>query len=277
MSDPDPKHEPKYTIMACSDGPFEDLLGLNRPAITTTQSPFKQLREIESYVTEELGAKSILLEDRYVDRDHLHDHGAYHAGSLQTETSRCRRIHFFRIEKSELRARLEDLQAHAAQGADEFLIQCAAFSRDAYLGFSVIRPLDGSCVGRTQLAAPPEPSPESKALGAGRVVIATRRYTAHVAGIPLAVDALPFQQQDLAVSRCATVSIWTALQQARALEPGSNPSPTEITRFAARYSLPNGRAMPSEGLTTEQMCQAIDAAQLAPVFHRTRDRTSRSD
>lgn len=267
-------HDPKYRILTCSGEDFKALLGLTPPplvGLSGLRQPFRQLEGLELLV-KELGAKSILLEEHYVDRDHLHDHGAYHAGSLQTETSRCRRMHFFRVEEADLATRLGDLQATAASHTSaEFHKACADFSREWYLGFSVIRPLVGSCVGRTQLAAPVGPTSKSKTLGADRIAVATRAYTAHVAGIPLTVHSLPFQQQDLAVSRCATVAVWTAVHQARSSEGGVSPSPAEITRFAARYSLDHGRAMPSEGLSVAQMCQAIDAAQLAPVVVRARD------
>jgi hypothetical protein len=43
-------------------------------------------------------------------------------------------------------------------------------------------------------------------------------------------------------------------------------TPAEITEAASRYALPTGRALPSEGLTIQQICEATRAAGLQPVL-----------
>ena len=47
------------------------------------------------------------------------------------------------------------------------------------------------------------------------------------------------------------------------------PTPAEITEAAARYFLPGGRSLPSEGLTVHQICEATRAAGLAPMLMRS--------
>ena len=42
-------------------------------------------------------------------------------------------------------------------------------------------------------------------------------------------------------------------------------TPAQITEAATRYYLPGGRALPSEGLTVNQLCEAIRASGLAPI------------
>ena len=42
-------------------------------------------------------------------------------------------------------------------------------------------------------------------------------------------------------------------------------TPAQITEAATRYYLPGGRALPSEGLTVNQLCEAIRAGGLAPI------------
>ena len=50
-------------------------------------------------------------------------------------------------------------------------------------------------------------------------------------------------------------------------------TPAQITALAAKYSLPFGRAMPSEGLSIDQMCQAVQAVGVSPNVFRA-DRTA---
>ncbi|HEU4636636.1 MAG TPA: hypothetical protein VFS41_10690, partial [Edaphobacter sp.] len=76
------------------------------------------------------------------------------------------------------------------------------------------------------------------------------------------------QQQDQGVSACATTAIWCAVQSIAPRESLPTPAPAEITEAASRYLLIGGRALPSEGLTIQQICEAIRSAGLAPVVHR---------
>jgi hypothetical protein len=90
-------------------------------------------------------------------------------------------------------------------------------------------------------------------------------YGIHVGGFDLTVNGLAFQQQDQGVSACATTALWTALHQMAELESLRIPTPAFLTEAACRYYLPGGRALPQEGLTLEQICEACRAAGLSPV------------
>jgi hypothetical protein len=97
----------------------------------------------------------------------------------------------------------------------------------------------------------------------------TRAYSTHLLGIELTIRGLAFQQQDVGVSACATTAIWSALQKVRDHEDISPVTPAQITSLAGKYSLPFGRAMPSEGLSIDQMCQAVQAVGVSPNIFRT--------
>jgi len=73
------------------------------------------------------------------------------------------------------------------------------------------------------------------------------------------------------VSACATTAIWSSFQKIRDFEEVAAASPAQITSLAARYSLPFGRAMPSEGLSTDQMCLAVQALGASPHLLRAYD------
>ena len=93
-------------------------------------------------------------------------------------------------------------------------------------------------------------------------------YDPHLLGLRLSVTGLAFQQQDLGVSACATTALWTSLQRARQLEQSANATPAQITMRASQFALPFGRPMPSEGLSLDQMCQAVQSLGCTPSLHR---------
>ncbi len=134
-----------------------------------------------------------------------------------------------------------------------------------YLGFMVVKPLPGSPIGRTVLKTF---GPDA-ADGRRRRFGATRSYHVNLAGLSLSVQGLAFQQQDRGVSACATTALWSALQCAAPLEHFASPTPAAITEAACRYMIPDGRALPSEGLNVEQLCEATRTSGLAPVLLRS--------
>jgi hypothetical protein len=93
----------------------------------------------------------------------------------------------------------------------------------------------------------------------------------HVAGCKLKVDGLPFQQQDIGVSACATTALWSSLQQSGAFEENRPATPAQITSLASQYALPFGKAMPNEGLSVDQMCQATQALGVPPSLIRVKE------
>ncbi len=133
--------------------------------------------------------------------------------------------------------------------------------QSSYLGFSVIRPLPESPVGRTVL---PVKFPRAPA-DAGSYFGTIRRHNVHLAGISLFVDGVPFQSQDQGVSACATTALWSALDSVASREEIAVSSPASITESATRYPLQEGRPFPNEGLTVRQICEATRAAGFSPL------------
>jgi hypothetical protein len=230
------------------------------PPFAAQQNHHRQLSYIDQYVGK-LGCRSLLVESRYIDRDHIEDHSVFYSRSLHPYTNYCDRVHFFTLEPNDLEAEHSRLRKIGAiEGVDVFRDYCGAFSERAYLGFCIIKPLPGSPVGRTVVRCYPK---ETEA-GLDRDFACTKFYTAHVAGLEFTVRGLAFQQQDLGVSACATTALWTAFHKLMDFEDIAPATPAKITSLAARYSLPHGRAMPSEGLSLDQMCQAVQGAGVSP-------------
>ncbi len=231
--------------------------------------PRRQLNYVERYVKRpELGCSSVVHEQHYIDRDHMEDHSVFYSKSLRQYRNSCQRLHFFSLNVDELRReinRLRGLALRAPPVEDTFAHACAEFSRLHYIGFAVIKPLPGCPVGRTVLRCLPAESDK----GHTRHFDCALDYDVHLLGVPLRVRGLAFQQQDIGVSACATTALWTSLQKARQLEQAGFATPAQITIRASQFSLPFGRPMPSEGLSVDQMCQAVQALGHSPSVYRS--------
>ena len=219
-----------------------------------------QLAYIASYV-DSLDCRSILIERHYIDRDYIEDHSLFYSRSLYPYPNSCQRVHFFKTSVATTRQRLQATLRSAAAGRERYARECSALSGETYLGFSVIKPLAGSPVGRTILRTFPESTDD----GRRRVFPCIRSYEVHVNGIELTVLGLPFQEQDVGVSACATTAIWSALQKIQESESLPAATPAQITTLASRFALPFGRALPAdEGLSIDQMCQSVQALGVSP-------------
>jgi hypothetical protein len=210
------------------------------------------------YLTEylkQLGCRTLVIESHYIDRDYIDDVALFYSRSLRGYPNYCQRFHFFSSDFDSAHWRTLISDANRGRDAPELL-------RTSYLGYSVVRPLPGSPIGRTVLRTFGPRGIE----GHLRIFRAIRPYTAHLCGFELTVHGLAFQQQDQGVSACATTALWCAIHQIAPMEGLKIVTPAEITQAASRYFMPGGRALPSEGLTIEQLCEATRAAGLAPLY-----------
>jgi hypothetical protein len=218
--------------------------------------PPTQLRYFGEYLAQ-LQCKTILVETHYIDRDYIYDTATFYARNLRSYPNYCQRLHFFFEAFDE--ARWRSLLKDANHGE---MPKSLKFLEKGYLGFSVVRPLPGSPIGRTVL-----PTLGSKTdAGFAREFHSIRDYVVHLAGFKLSVSGLAFQQQDQGVSACATTALWSSLHHVASKEHLYIPTPAEITEAAARYSLAGGRSLPQEGLNLQQICEAIRYFGLSPLI-----------
>lgn len=258
----------KLEVLDFELGCLERQLGGRPAAFPDAEVALIQLRYLEKYVAaRELSCQSILVEEHYIDRDHMEDHSVFYSRNFYPYPNHCKRVHFFRMPAGEVRERLGDLvRVGHVDGEEKYRRACQDLSEKNYLGFAVLRPLSGCPLGRTIVRCYPADGGGHK-----RDLRCTRSYAVHVRGVRLTVQGLPFQQQDKAVAACATTAIWCSLHMACESEPIALFTPAQITMRASQHSLPFGRAMPSEGLSLDQMCQAIHAAGVSPVLHPIRE------
>jgi len=255
-----------------ADVSLADVLGLDAPPFRTEREAFRQVKYLEDYVrrtdlspTSDL--RSVAIEGHYIDRDFMADQSVLFSRNLQPPPNYCRRVHFFAADANEVEQELERIVRIIYRGGTaagkEYCEACREFSLRCYLGFSVIRPLAGCPVGRTVLRQLPPDKPEDDSV---RVMNCTRNYEVHFMGVELTTRGLAFQQQDLGVSRCATVAVWCALHKVRERESIASFTPADITNLASKHRLPFGRSMPSEGLAVDQLCLAIESVGVSPYL-----------
>ena len=233
---------------------MHDAKPLELGAFQSTADPLASLAELAQtrYLAcylEDLGASSVLVEPSYFDRDYLSEFVAFYAKSVAGYKNVCRRAHYFDIEVS--RAMLEK-----AVGGDD--ATCKALQK-AYLGFVVFRPTSRTPLGRTALCGYPDQTPSLP-----RVDGPFRKYTAHVAGLGLTVRSLAWQQQDSAVSACATIALWSMLHSSALDDVHIIPTTAELTKAANLFA--SRRAFPSPGLSIEELIATVRDAGFAPLL-----------
>jgi hypothetical protein len=192
----------------------------------------------------EMGCRTVVIENRYVDADYRSDFAAFWSRQFGVPSPFTRRVHFFRSEFAA--GTLPDLPADPQ-----------------YLGYSVVRPSphqDGH-VGRTVLAAPDEPA---------NAVLAAIEDEVSLFGNRLTVRGVPFVEQDGEFLRCAHAAIWVCHYTAvrRGLVPRTLTADL-VTHVPKMLSA--NRTLPSPGLNVPQM-QAVFEATGQPALLYSMDR-----
>ena len=226
------------------------------PGIQRDPWKLPQVEYLEVYL-KKIGCQTVIMESHYIDHAFMHDDAVYYVRSLRSYPNFTKRLHFFKKTFDDTYwHEMIERAGHGEQSRIQNELQ------KCYLGFSVIRPLPDSPIGRTVLPAPIETDFSSFAT--------TRRHDVHLAGFSLYVDGVPFQSQDQGVSACATTALWSALDCVAAKEAITVSSPASITESATRYLLQEGRPFPNEGLTVGQICEATRAAGFSPIVIRSK-------
>jgi len=197
-----------------------------------------------------IGAETIVVEKKYVDRAFLEDYAGYYSRCFQEYNRFCTRLHFFKVPFSK-----GDLEA-ALLGRNDALKNTL---NENYCGFIVLRPLPDKIFGRTCLTTYPNN-------GAIREFPPNRDYPVNLFGIDLTVNTLAHQEQDREVAACATSALWSLFNSTSKLFQHSIPSPVEITKAATRYNTQPSRSIPNQGLSALQQATAIRSVGLETLL-----------
>lgn len=202
-------------------------------------------------IAQQHGVKSVLIERRYIDMDYRSEYSHFYSTTFRRYPSVSHRLHFF---TRSLPRDLTDLS------------DCAP----AYRGYSVMRPLPSSPVGRTMIAPPPELKNAPQCSGMD---------TAHIFGWPFQVKAMPFVSQDAQYLRCAHAALWMVLYHSYLNGLSPRRLPHDLHEAAMGGDVV-GRQVPSEGLSVPQMLNALHNLGLSSGHLKlptTRDDSRRAD
>ncbi|TPO05165.1 hypothetical protein [Mesorhizobium sp. B1-1-5] len=200
---------------------------------------------------QELSAKSVLIEDNYLDKDFSEAYSAYYSKTFRRHTKLCTRLLFF----------ASDVSFVNSGDAGEVLEKLEA---SAFIGQIVLRPISQAPVGQALFAPPPPPANHE-----GHLLV-RGEYSAHVFGAELKVEGVPMTQQDSRVGACAQASIWIAARHFHVRHRGPWLSTVSITKAAVAHSeamintvVPAG----SEFLSVGNMVAAMRHAGREPLIY----------
>lgn len=211
----------------------------NDPKLIYLYNYFKHLR-----------ARYIIAEKNYVDKDYSIDYSLFYSRSFFPYNKKCLRLSFFsgKNTKEKITSIIRDFDKRVLEDIS-----------GNFLGFIVIKPLAERYVGRTVLRTYPNEDKRKKII---RIFPRLANYQASLYGMPLRINSVAFQEQDKAVSACATVALWVALHKLRDLFNTPLLSPSEITLESGKNFPLLGRIFPSEGLNAYQIVSFLKKIDL---------------
>ncbi len=201
-------------------------------------SPRSDVIEVVLNVVKSRRAETIVVEHQYIDADYLETFARHYSKSFRQRESKCLRLHFFRKQLS---------------ASD--LLTMPEPTRNAYLGYCILRPTGNQYVSRTVLCPPHEPDHDA------RFIPAAARFPVHLLGHELSVNGAPFIQQDANTFVCAGAAIWTVSFFMHAEHHTPRYFPAEITELA-RASFSHGQVR--KGLTAAQITMTLQRMNLNP-------------
>ncbi|SEJ77333.1 hypothetical protein [Pseudomonas sp. NFR16] len=231
----------------------------------------RQIAYVRDYL-DELGAKSVLLELNYVDKDYLEDFSRYYVKRFGNAGHKCARMHFFSSDVTH-----QHIEKVLKGEADSE--QLARDLNDSYLGFMVIKPLPKTFIGKTCLKVMSDvPAIANAAAGADGTIASvqvgdtgqigrqkcrlSRTYVVDLFGIELSVRSIAFQEQDKVVAACASTAIWSALHTLKWCDVRTIHSCSEITMNAINHIDGSSNSFPNKELTNKQILRSLDVEGL---------------
>ncbi len=204
----------------------------------------------------DVNVETVVYEFDYIDKDYLEDYSRYYSKSFRSYNKRCIRLHFFKKYFDE--EQFEDFITNFTTRKDVPEDVGNELSSN-YLGFVVLRPLPFTLFGRTCL--------RTYSTAKNRSYPIVRKYITHLFGIELFIETLAYQEQDNAVSACATTALWSAFHGTGILFHHPIPSPYEITLNATEFITDYAKqTFPNEGLLPGQMSHAVKKQGLEPLM-----------
>jgi hypothetical protein len=186
--------------------------------------------------------QSVVLEPRYMCKDHRNLYSNFYSKKFLEISSNCRRLHFFSTPNLEAKQLLADPEAH----------------QSAYLGFSVIRPVNIKCLGRTVI----DPAKIGKGINDGYYLLRTK-FRANINGADFWVEGYPFTSQDADATLCAHSALWGVCRYLSQKYPHYRELyPFDFVKLTESRE---GRSFPYRGMTYNDYCKILTDFGAFPV------------
>ena len=241
----------RYRMIDFPSERFDQLVADLLNPTTINDKRNRSFRNILTLLSARLNAKSVLVEENYIDVDYLSMYSGWYAAAFKPHSALTTRLHFFK----KIGVRLEDVR----DGAIEQL---------GYLGYVVVTPLTCGRIGRTLITS-----------WQGAIDIAgqphkprflSARSVVHLYGRRFSAEGSPFITQDALTIACAQASIWMTSRFVH-LKYGRYGAPRHlphgITESASHNLTWAGRLLPTDGLTVIQVINAFVNLGHFPVYH----------
>ncbi|MEE9442606.1 MAG: hypothetical protein V3V99_08050 [candidate division Zixibacteria bacterium] len=232
-----------YEIYPYTIDKLKQLLSIKSGALPSTVNTKLHSLYFRHYFSN-LNAKTIVVENDYIDRDFMEDYAGFYSRCFDQYERLCTRLHFFKLEFSPQFFGTILINRSKEKKALNF--------NESYLGFIVVKKLPKTFIGRTCLVTY---GPNN----GRRHFPILREYPVSLFGINLTVNkTLAFQEQDQGAAACATSALWSLFQGTGKLFQHPIPSPVEITQIATKFPDENAPgSLPSRGLTGRQEIFAV--------------------
>jgi hypothetical protein len=191
-----------------------------------------------------LKIKTVVVEKEYIDRDYRNEFSHLYCKTFRSYNNLTCRLHFFE-------AQIADIKIISNSPNQESL---------GYKGYMIFRPVDAGQVGRTLI--PPVLVRE----GNSEYHLCKVKDKVHLFGKEFKPEGIPFIQQESMVMTCAQASLWMAARYMTLKYAHSEFLPCDITYNATKALGWSGRVLPSEGLTTFQMVNALNNMNFSPIL-----------
>lgn len=186
---------------------------------------------------------SVIKESNYFDQDFVDCITSFYSKGFRDISKLCTRLHFFS-------SKITDRDLYEIEGSE--------IMRKSYLGFCVLRPLENRIIGRTAL------KPRLDHMWA-EFHTCTSPIPINLAGNELVANAAVQMEQDARIQTCSSVAIWMSSYVMSHNFKYPIFTTTKIMEYATKHIV-GARVGPTDGLTYEQMMQALKEMGYEPII-----------
>ena len=192
--------------------------------------------------------KSILLEPYYVCKDHRNLFSNFYSKKFEQISPFTQRLHFF---------------SKSVTDAREVIINPEEY-KDAYVGYSVIRPVKDRCIGRTVI----DPS-KLATINKDNFYCLRTDFQAHIGGRHFTVKGYPYVSQDEDVTVCSHSALWGICRYlSERYTIYAETYPFDLIRLMQPI---RGRTFPYRGMTYADYCVILSEFGSYPILMRLKE------